>query len=184
MAAFDLEEAARQGRSGAIPPKWNRFSVSRGTLWFNLTVYGIAALILIGAAVYVFITGVFSSNSSPISAPFEAGALLILGFIFLAVSLRVLPALINSAGHFFLITPNGFVLVSGRRLVGLPLSEIRAASREQGMLGAKLVVQPHAGRPLILPIGRIYGTRALREMEEALMAGLKPADQDKRKKRK
>jgi len=180
MAAFDLEETARQGRSGAIPPKWTRFSVSRSAVWLNLIIYGAGALILLGVAIYLFITGVFSASPGQTTSPFLALALAVLGFVFLAVSLRVLPALINGAGHFFLITPDGFVLVAGKKLVGLPFTELRHASREPGLLGAKLVAQRRSGRPLALPIGRIYGTRALREMEEALAAGLKPADRNKK----
>jgi hypothetical protein len=184
MAAFNLEEAARQGRSGTIPPKWTRFSVSRGAAWSNLIIYSIGSLFILGSAIYLFITGALSSGPGQTTSPFLLLVLLVLGFLFLGVSLRVLPTLIRSDRHFFLITPDGFVSVAGSKLVGLPFTEISSASREPGLMGTKLVVRQRAGKALVLPIGRTYGARALREMEEALTAALKAPTQSKRQKRK
>ncbi len=184
MAAFNLEEAARLGRSETLPPKWTKFSVSRATVWSNFIVYASGALLLLGFAIYLFITGLLTSSSGQTTAPFAPLALLVLGFIFLTVSLRILPPLIRSDLHFFLITPDGFVNAAGSRLVGLPFTEISSASREPGLLGVKLVVRPRSGKLLVLPIGRIYGARKLREMEDALTAALKQPGQSKRQKRK
>ncbi len=179
MAAFNLEEAARQGRSGTIPPNWTRFSVSRAAVWSNGIIYFVGALLLFGSAVYLFIT-----DSGQTSTPFASVALLVLGVIFLVVSLRILPPLLKSSHHFFLITTSGFVHVAGSRLVGLPFAEISSASREPGLLGTKLVVRQRSGKTLVLPIGRVYGARALREIEDALTAALKSSDQSKRGKHK
>jgi ribulose 1,5-bisphosphate carboxylase large subunit-like protein len=55
------------------------------------------------------------------------------------------------------------------------------------LLGAKLVVQRPGGKTLVLPLGRVYGTRALREMEDALTVGInapKPEPKKARKKKR
>jgi hypothetical protein len=186
--AFDLEEAARQGRSGTIPAEWTIFRVARGALWLNLLSYAACALLLLGVAAYLFVSNSAllpgnSANASPIS-PLEAAAFVVLGFIFLIVVVRLLPALINEAGHFFLVTREGFVAVAGRRVVGLPFGEMKTASREAGLLGAKLVVQRKTGKTLVLPLGRIYGTRALRQMEEVLTTGINAPNDERTGKRK
>lgn len=186
--AFDLEETARQGRSGTIPPEWTMFRVVRGTVWLNLLSYLACGALLIGVAIYLSATNSSylpgsSANDLPIS-PIGWVLLIVLGFIFLLIVVRLLPPLINGAGHFFLVTPEGFVVVEGRRVVGLPFSEMKAANREAGMLGAKLVVQRKVGRALVLSLGRIYGTRALRQMEETLNAGINAPQENQQKTRK
>ena len=108
----------------------------------------------------------------------------VLGLIFLSITLRLIPPLLNRAGHFFLVTTDGFVLAAGRKLSGLPLTEISAASREPGLMGAKLVLQRRSEKALVLPIARVYGTRALREMEETLTTAIKASGQQKKKKTK
>ncbi len=163
MAAFDKEEAAQQGRKGIIPPTWTRFSISRVALWINLIGYGLGALIFLAIPLYLLI----AMQGQGIS-PVEDGIGFLLGLIFLWISLRLLPPAIQSAQHFCLMTPGGFVQVAGKKVVGLPLAEIRNARIEPGLLGAKLVVQQTTGKSLVLPIGRIYGGRTLRKMEEAL----------------
>jgi hypothetical protein len=186
--AFDLEEAARQGRSGTIPQEWKMFRVSRGTAWLNLLSYLACGVALLGLAVYLFVTSSAflpgsSTNDQPLS-PIGLALLVILGFIFLLIAVRLLPPLLNGAGHFFLVTQEGFVMVEGRRVVGLPFSEMKAANREAGMLGAKLVAQRKAGKTLVLPLGRVYGPRALRQMEEALNAGVSASQEHPQKTRK
>ena len=178
MAAFNTEEAARQGRSEAIPTGWTKFSPSGRALWLNLVSYGLGTLLLFGLIPFLLITG----NTGQSVSPVEAAASGVLGVIFLSIFLRLIPPLLNKAGHFFLVTNDGFVLVGGRKVTGLPLAEISAASREPGLLGAKLVVQRRSGKALALSIGRIYGTRALREMEETLTTASKASGQQKRKK--
>lgn len=180
MAAFNIEEAARQGRSEAIPVGWTRFSPSTRTLWLNLISYGLCALLLFGLIPFLLITG----NTSQSTSPVEAVASFVLGLIFLSIFLRLIPPLVNKVGHFFLITTDGFVLVAGRKVIGLPLTEISLASREPGLLGAKLVLQQRSGKALALPIGRVYGAQALRGMEESLTSAIKASGQEKRKKTK
>lgn len=169
MAAFDKEEVARQGRSGDIPPTWSRFTISRGTLWLNLICYGLGGVIFLLIPLYLLITDPGSQNNSPLGD----GVAFVLGLIFLWIGLRVLPPVLQSARHFFLVTPDGFVQVAGKRVIGLPLAEISGARTEPGLLGSKLVVQQHSGKALVLPIGRVYGGRTLRKMEEALTASSK-----------
>ncbi len=186
--AFDLEEAARQGRSGNIPQEWTLFRVSRGTVWLNLLVYLACGLLLLGLAGYLFATSSASlpgssAHDQPLS-PIGLALLVILGFIFLIIAIRLLPPLLSSAGHFFLVTREGFVAVAGQRVVGLAFSEMKAASREAGMLGAKLVVQRKTGKTLVLPLGRVYGTRALRQMEEVLTAGITTPKEESKGRRK
>ncbi|HEU5200177.1 MAG TPA: hypothetical protein VFU32_11100 [Ktedonobacterales bacterium] len=180
MAAFDREEAARQGRGETIPTGWTKFAPSSRALWLNLISYGLCALLLFGLIPFLLITG----NTGQAVSPLEAAASFGLGLIFLFILLRLIPPLLNKAGHFFLVTTDGFVLVAGRKVIGMPLAEISAASREPGLLGAKLVIQQRTGKALALPIGRVYGTRALREMEETLAAAIKASGQEKRKKTK
>lgn len=180
MAAFNIEEAARQGHGENIPAGWTRFSPSSRALWLNLISYGLCTLLLFGLIPYLLITGTTSQAVSPL----EAGASFVLGLLFLSIFLRLIPPLLNRAGHFFLVTTEGFVLVAGRKLTGLPLTEISAASREPGLLGAKLVLQRRSEKALVLPIARVYGTRALREMEETLTAAINASGQQKKKKTK
>jgi hypothetical protein len=180
MAAFDKEEAARQGRGETIPTGWTKYTPSSRALWLNLISYGLCTLLLFGLIPLLLITGDTGQTVSPL----EAAASSVLGLVFLFIFLRLIPPLLNKAGHFFLVTNIGFVLVAGRKVIGLPLAEISAASREPGLLGAKLVIQQRSGKALALSIGRVYGTRALREMEETLTSTLKASDQGKRKKAK
>jgi hypothetical protein len=168
MAAFDKEEAAQQGRKGIIPPTWTRFSISRVALWINLIGYGLGALVFLAVPLYLLI-----AMSGQGIAPVEDGIGFLLGLIFLWITLRLLPPAIQSAQHFCLMTPGGFVQVAGKKVVGLPMAEIRSARVEPGLLGAKLVVQQTTGKALVLPIGRIYGGRTLRKMEEALNGSAK-----------
>jgi hypothetical protein len=177
MAAFNSEEAARQGRSETIPAGWTKYAVSRGALWLNVLSYGGCGLILAGAALYLLLSGAAQTTSIV-----EFGALVILAFIFLLIGLRLIPPLRNQASHFFLITPDGFVQVAGQKISGLPFSEISAARREPGLLGAKLVVQQRSSKTLVLPIGRLYGAGTLREIEETLTAGITPDGQGKLRK--
>ena len=186
--AFDLEAAARQGRSGTIPPEWTMFRVVRGTVWLNLLSYLACGVLLIGLAIYLSATNSSylpgsSGNDLPIS-PIGWVLLIVLGFLFLLIVVRLLPPLINGAGHFFLVTQEGFVVVEGRRVVGLPFNEMKAANRGAGMLGAKLVVQRKVGRALVLSLGRVYGARALRQMEETLNAGINAPQENQPKTRK
>jgi hypothetical protein len=180
MAAFNREEVARQGRGEAIPTGWTRYSPSNRALWLNLISYGLCTLLLFGLIPYLLIT----DNTGQAVSPLEAAASFVLGLIFLSITLRLIPPLLNRAGHFFLVTTDGFVLVAGRKLIGLPLTEISAASREPGLLGAKLVLRRRSGKALVLPIARVYGTRALREMEETLTTAINAGGQQKRKKTK
>lgn len=170
MAAFDIQEAARQGRSGTIPPTWTKFSISRVTLWLNFMSYGLGALIFLAIPlVYLLITRASNQSISLL----EALVAFILGLIFLRISLGLLPPVIQGVRHFLLVTPDGFVQVAGRKVVGLAFTEISSARAEPGLLGAKLVVHRRAGKTLVLPIGRVYGGRTLRKMEEALNATVK-----------
>lgn len=180
MAAFDKEEAARQGRGETIPTGWTKFAPSTRALWLNLISYGLCTLLLFGLIPFLLITG----NTNQAVSPLEAAASCVLGLVFLSIFLRLIPPLLNKAGHFFLVTNTGFVLVAGRKVTGTPLAEISAASREPGLLGAKLVIQQRSGKALAFSIGRVYGTRALREMEETLTAAIKTSGQEKRKKTK
>lgn len=177
MAAFNSEEAARQGRSGTIPAGWKKYAVSRGALWLNVLSYAGCGLVLAGAALYLLISG-----SAQTTSIIEFSVLVILAFIFLLIGLRLLPPLRNPATHFFLITTDGFVQVAGQKVSGLSFAEISAARREPGLLGTKLVVQRRSGTTLVLPIGRVYGAGTLREIEEALTASIKPDGQGKPKK--
>ena len=180
MAAFNTEDAARQGRSEAIPTGWTKYSPSNRALWLNLISYGLCMLLLFGLIPFLLITG---NTRQPVS-PLEAAASCVLGLIFFSIFLRLIPPLLNRAGHFLLVTSDGFVLVAGRKVTGMPFTETSTASREPGLLGAKLVIQRRSGKALALPIGRVYGTRALREMEETLTAAIKASSQEKRKKTK
>lgn len=186
MAAFNLEEAARQGRGETLPSGWTRFSVSRGTLWSNFIIYTVGAVVVFGLAVYLFITGSLPGGTPGDQgfAPLEFVGLLIGGCIFLWIGLRIIPLLIKSQQYFFLITGEGFVYVADKKLVGLPFAEISGTYRQIGLLGGKLVIQRPAGGRLVLSIGRFYATRTVREMEETLVAALKSASQSKRGKRR
>jgi hypothetical protein len=182
MAAFNLEEAARQGRSEMIPAAWTKFPASRGAIWFNFITYTIGGLFVLGLAVYLFVTGSLPGDSSGEGGlePFEVLAFLIFGCLFLAVGLRMIPSLLKSDQYFFLITGEGFVYVAGKELAGLPFTEISSAYRQTGWLGGKLVVRQNVGKALVLPLGRLFTTRAVREMEEGLLAALQPANKSKR----
>ena len=177
MAAFDLAEAARQGRGETIPPRWRKFPASRSTLWVNFISYACACLVMLGIAIYLLISGAAQNT-----AILEFSAFVALGVIFLSISLRLVAPLRNRAGYFSLITTDGFVLVAGHKVVGLPFAEIKAAQREPGLLGTKLVVERRSGKALVLPIGRVYGAGTLREIEEGLTASLASQSQGKPKK--
>lgn len=185
MAAFDVEEAARQGRSESIPPTWTKFPASRGTIWSNFIIYTGGAAAIFGLAIYLFVTGSLPGGTRGDEglAPVELAILVVCGCIFLVIGLRMIGPLTRSDQHFFLITNLGFVWVAGKILVGLPFVEIRSAYRQIGMLGGKLIILQQVGKPLTLPLGRYYTTQAVRQMEEALVAALKPADKSKRDKR-
>jgi len=186
MAAFNMEEAARQGRGETIPAGWARFPASRGALWTNFTIYTVGAALIFGLAVYLFITGSLPGGTPGDQglAPYEFVGLLIFGCLFLSVGLRLIPPLRKSSRYFFLITPDGFVYVADKKLVGLAMSEISSAYRQTGWLGGKLVVMRNADRSLVLRIGHFYPVQTIREIEETLIAALKPASQSKRDKRK
>jgi hypothetical protein len=185
MAAFNLEEAARQGRSEAIPPTWARFPASRRTIRTNLIIYLAGAVIIFGLAIYLAVTGSLpgGTNGDQGLAPLELVFLLVFGCVFLVVGLRMIPSLLNSDHYFFLLTTDGFVYVAGKKLTGLPFTAVRGAYRQPGLLGGKLVVLQHEGKSLALTLGRYYSTPTVRDMEEALNAALKPASKSKRDKR-
>jgi hypothetical protein len=183
MAAFNLEDAARQGRGETIPPTWTKFPASHGVILANLLIYIIGAVLLFGLAAYIVVTGSLpgGTNGDQGLAPLEVVALLIFGGIFLVIGLRMIPALFKRDHYFFLITNQGFVCAAGEKLMGLPFAEISSVYRQSGLLGGKLVVRRQADRSLVIPLGRFYTTQAAREMEEALAASLKP--DSKRRKR-
>jgi hypothetical protein len=177
MAAFNLEEAARQGHGETTPPGWTKFPASHGVILANLLIYIIGAAVVFGLAVYISITGSLpgGANGDQGFAPLEFVALLIFGCIFLVVGLRMIPALLKGDQYFFLITNSGFVYVAGKKLMGLPFAEISSAYRQVGLLGGKLVVRQRAGKTLVVPLGRLYSAHTVHQMEEALAASLKPA---------
>ncbi len=185
MAAFNLEDAARQGRSEAIPPTWTKFPASRGAIRTNLIIYLVGAVLIFGLAIYLAVTGSLpgGTNGDQGLAPVELLLLLVFGCVFLVIGLRMIPPLFKSDQYFFLLTPNGFVYAAGKKLVGLPFTDVRGAYRQPGLLGGKLVILQHAGKSLVLSLGRYYSTQTVREMEEALNAALKPASKNKPKKR-
>ncbi|HEY7347529.1 MAG TPA: hypothetical protein VH599_04365 [Ktedonobacterales bacterium] len=185
MAAFDIEEAALQGRGEAIPPVWARFAVSRSAIWTNFTIYTVGAVLTFGLAAYLFIAGSLpgGSNGDDGLAPIEFVALLACGCLFLSVGLRLIPPLRKSSQYFFLVTPDGFVFVAGKKLIGSPFTKITSAYRQPGLLGGKLVVLREADRSLALRIGHFYSVQTIREIEEALVANLKPVSRSKPAKR-
>ena len=175
MAAFNVEEAARQGRSDAIPSTWTRFPASRSAIQTNIVIYVGGAVLLFGLAVYLLLNdslpgGVKGDYGF---APFELVALIALGCLFLWIGLRLIPPLLKSNQYFFLITSDGFVYAADKKLVGLPLAEIGIAYRQAGLLGGKLVVRQQSGSVLHIPLGRLFTTKAVREMEETLNASVK-----------
>ncbi|HEU5368457.1 MAG TPA: hypothetical protein VFU69_08340 [Ktedonobacterales bacterium] len=182
MAAFNVEDAARQGRGETIPPGWTKFPASHGVILANLLVYIIGAVVVFGLAAYIVITGTLpgGANGDQGLAPYEFVALLIFGCIFLFIGLRMIPGLFKSDDYFFLLTNQGFVYAAGKKLMGLPFAEISSAYRQSGWLGGKLIVRRQAGASLVVPLGRFYTTQAVREMEKALVASLKPAGKKKR----
>jgi hypothetical protein len=184
MAAFNMEDAARQGRSEAFPPGWTKFPASHGVILANLLMYIIGAVVIFGLAVYIAITGSLPGGAKGDQglAPLEFVALLGFGCFFLVAGLRMIPALLKGHHYFFLITNQGFVYAAGKKLMGLPFAEIRSTYRQSGLLGGKLIVNRHTGRALVVPLGRFYSIQAVREMEEKLAASLKP-DSSKRGKR-
>src|ERR1051326_9528993 len=86
--AFNLEEAARQGRSETIPSTWTKFPASRGVLWINCLVYVLGGLIIFGLATSILISGSLpgGSNGDDGLAPLEFIALVIFGGFFLVRS--------------------------------------------------------------------------------------------------
>ncbi len=185
MAAFNLEDAARQGRSEAIPPTWTKFPASRGAIRTNLIIYLVGAVIVFGLAIYLAVNGSLPGGTKGDQglAPVELLLLLIFGCVFLVIGLRMIPPLLKSDQYFLVLTTDGFVYVTGKKLVGLPLTDVRGAYRQPGLLGGKLVILRHVGRSLVLSLGRYYSTPTVRDMEEALNAALKPASKSKRDKR-
>ncbi len=185
MAAFNVEEAARQGRSETIPPAWTRFPASRSAIQTNIIIYTLGAVIVFGLAIYLFVTGSLPGGTRGDEgfAAFELVALVIFGCLFLSIGLRMIPSLLNSDQYFFLITNDGFVYAAGKKLMGLPLSEVSIAYRQAGLLGGKLVVRQRSGGVLNIPLGRYYTTQAVREMEETLLASLNSGSKSKRGKR-
>ncbi|HEY7357569.1 MAG TPA: hypothetical protein VH590_13920 [Ktedonobacterales bacterium] len=185
MAAFNMEEAARQGRSEPLPAGWTKFPASRGATLTNVLIYIIGAALVFGLAAYIALTGSLPGGTPGDQglAPIEFVALLGFGVVFLVVGLRMIPALRNSDQYFFLLTREGFVYAAGKKLMGLPFAEISGAYRQSGLLGGKLVVNRHTGRALVVPLGRFYTTQAVREIEETLNASLKSGGGSKRGKR-
>ncbi len=182
MAAFNIEEAARQGRGEAVPPTWTKFPASHGVILANLLIYIIGAVVIFGLAASIVITGSLPGgvNGDQGLAPYECVALLIFGCIFLVVGLRMIPALLKREQYFFLLTNQGFVYAAGKKLMGLPFAEIGSVYRQSGWLGGKLIVRRQSGAALVVPLGRFYSTQTVREMEKALAASLKPAGKKKR----
>ena len=184
MAAFNREDAARQGRSETIPPTWTKFPASRAAIRSNLIIYIVGAILVFGLAVYLLLTGSLPGGTSGDQglAPFELFALVVFGGVFLWVGARLIPPLLKTDDYFFLITNEGFVYVAGKKLMGLPFAEMSLPYRQSGMLGGKLVVRQPAGKALVVPLGLLYATRTVREMEEALIARLKAAKNGQRTK--
>jgi len=185
MAAFNVEEAARQGRSDTIPPTWTKFPASRSAIRSNIIIYIVGAALLFGLAAYLFTTGSMPGGTRGDDgfAPFELVALFLFGCLFLSISLRLIPPLLKSDQYFCLITSDGFVYAADKKLIGSPLAEISTAYRQVGLLGGKLVVRQHSGSVLNIPLGRFYTTQAVREVEEMLNASLKSVGKSKREKR-
>ncbi len=185
MAAFNLEDAAHQGRSETIPPTWKKFPASRGTIRANLIIYLVGAALVFGLAIYLAVTGSLPGGTPGDQglAPVELVVLLVFGVVFLVIGLRMIPPLLKSDQHFFLLTTNGFVYAAGKKDTGLPFTAVRGAYRQPGLLGGKLIILQHEGRSLVLPLGRYYSTSTVRDMEEALNAALKPASKSTPKKR-
>lgn len=185
MATFNVEEAARQGRSDAIPSTWTKFPASRSAIQTNIIIYIVGAVLLFGLALYVLITGSLPGGTRGDDgfAPFELVALIAFGCLFLSIGLRLIPPLFKSGQYFFLITGDGFVYATDKKLMGLPLAEISTAYRQAGLLGGKMVVRQRAGGSLNIPLGHFYTTKAVREMEETLNASVKALGTGKSRKR-
>jgi hypothetical protein len=177
MAAMNVEDAARKGRSEPIPPTWTKYLASRDAIRTNLIIYVVGSLLVLGLAIFLLVTGSLpgGTRGDDALAPYEFFALVIFGGLFLWVGLRTIPALLHADRYFFLITNEGFVYVADKKLIGLPFAEISLPYRQSGLLGGKLVVRQTDGKSLVVPLGHLFTTQAVREMEETLIERIKPS---------
>lgn len=179
---MNLEDAARKGRSEPIPPTWTKYPASRDAIRTNLIIYVVGALLVLGLAVFLLVNGSLpgGSRGDDSLAPYEFVALVIFGGLFLWVGLRTIPALLHSDRYFFLITTEGFVYVADKKLIGLPFAAISLPYRQSGLLGGKLVIRQSDGKSLVIPLGHLFTTQAVRDMEETLIERVKSGNRGRR----
>jgi len=168
MASFDLSGAVQQARAGMISPGWKVFPLLRRAIWTNLLSECVLGLFGIGVAIYLFVSGsayvpaflpdsFFSQTGILVTSIIESLLFLALGIWLLVLGIRWIPRIGDSAGYFFLVTPDGFAEVKGEKVVGLPLSDVLRLNQRNGYLGPELQIQRRTGGTLKLAIGRNYG---------------------------
>lgn len=180
MTAFDLEEVARQGQWGVVPPEWTLFPLLRRAVWSNLISYLLLGLFLVGVALYLIVSrqafvpaflpdSFFTSSGIAVASLLEASLLVALGTSFLFLGTRWLDPLRKPDAYFLVVTPEGFAEVKGQKVVGIAFAEIADLRLGSGLMGQEVVARRRSGGSLTFAIGKNYGPT--RDVYETMAAG-------------
>jgi hypothetical protein len=186
MAAFDQEQVAIQARSGVVPNDWVLFPLGRGAALRNALGTGLIGLFSLGMAVYLFVSktayvpkflpdSFFSDSGIATASIIESLLFVALGVWLLIVAARWIQAYNNSQAHFIVVTPDGFALVKGEKIVGAAFADVAALRQKSGFFGLEFLVQRRSGRAFALEVGKNYGPP--RDVLAALQNGLRAVRQ-------
>jgi hypothetical protein len=182
--SFDLETAARLGRTGFVPDGWTLLPLRRANTWSNVIGLSLVGVAMFVGAMYLYLTStLIPEKYIPIGwrTPDILTLLLIAQTVVLTViavgfyiwGIRWFQPLRHLQDYFFLVTPLGFLEAKGKQVTGAAFADVRELRLGSGLMGWQLVAQLRSGAKLEFDIGNNYGPG--RELYAYALAGLSAA---------
>jgi hypothetical protein len=177
-----LPDAVNIARGPSIPPSWARFSVRRGIIWPNLITYTVLAIVAVGCAIFIVVSGtIVGLDQLPKDWLVEPQRSLVLygegiicvglGFWFFSFTLRWLRTLQHPQDYFFLVTPRYVAEVKGQKVEGVALADVSGIRRSGGgNYGWQIVLEMRNGKKTEYDVGSNYGP--VRDLYAYILAAL------------
>ncbi|HKW24042.1 MAG TPA: hypothetical protein VJO13_21885, partial [Ktedonobacterales bacterium] len=178
-----LPDAVNIARGPSIPPGWARFSVRRGIIWPNLIIYTLLAIVAVGCAIFIVVSGtIVGLDQLPkdwLVGPqrslvlYGEGVICIgLGlWFFFSFTLRWLRTLQHPQDYYFLVTPRYVAEVKGQKVEGVSLADVRGIRRSGGgNYGWQIVLEMRNGKKTEYDVGSNYGP--VRDLYAYILAAL------------
>jgi hypothetical protein len=189
MATFDVNMAAGQARTGAIPPGWQVFPLRAVAAWVPVVLAVFMALLMV---VLTIVSAVDTLSTGEVWAPAillalagnsDTGVFFIwigemvafLAFAaFLAIlGIRSLGTALHREKHFLLVAPEGFAEVRGNKVNGASYADVRGMQLVSN--GASLEIMLQGAKPLTINIGA-YGSA--KTLYATLLSNARAAQQE------